>query len=132
MGTSSSAPPDDGDLPESEDDDDLELTSVMNVEQQRALRKAARKAAEVEMAADPERPTARPLPAAGVVADVAIPKAPPVPAATEIDPPAEAPAEDPPAAPVEEQPAAGGRSITTIAWVAFVVLLAAVAYALRQ
>jgi hypothetical protein len=130
MGTSSSAPPDDGDIPDP-DDEDLELTSVMNVEQQRALRKAARKAAEIE-AADPERPTARPLPAAGIAADVAIPKAPAVPteAVAEIDPPP-TPAAPASPTPPEESPAGTGRSIATLAWLGFIVLAAAVAYALR-
>jgi hypothetical protein len=133
MGTSSSAHPPDGDFTESEedDDDDLELTSVMNVEQQRALRKAARKAAEAEETHDPERPTARPAPAATPAEEITIPKAPPVP--TEVAAIDREVAPVAPPQPVAHSPAATARarSIAPLSWLSFLLLAAAIAYVLR-
>jgi hypothetical protein len=124
MGTSAS-PPDDSNTPVgAEEEEDLELTSIMDAEQRRALQKAARTGKAAEETKEAERPTARPPPqavAAVLEEEVAIPKAPLVPSEL----PARA-ANASATAPTVEPP-----TITTWQLVAFVMLAAAVAYALR-
>jgi hypothetical protein len=77
MGNTAPVPPGDGPPPDDEDLDELELTSIMDGEQARELRRVARLAHEAH---EGERVTARPLRADDAVdVDVVIPKAPPVP-----------------------------------------------------
>jgi hypothetical protein len=135
MGTPASAPPGDGDPANvaPAEDEDLEMTSVMDAEQRRALQKAARAEAEKAAAAaapkEEDRATARPPP--GQVpsseGDVAIPKAPKLPSEA---PAALAPAAAP--APARVAPAAAARrSVSLWHLVAFVLLVASVLFALR-
>jgi hypothetical protein len=137
MGTSAPAPP--GEPPKAPDageEDEAEMTSIMDAEQRRALQQAARSGQSTEGAAPPtkakeaERPTARPPPEAAAVVqeEVAIPKAPAVPS----EAPAKAAKEaskqaSAPAAPRETV----AQSITTWQIVSFVLLVAAVAFSLR-
>jgi hypothetical protein len=159
----SASGPDDEKLPHGEEDE-LELTSIMDAEQRRALQKAARAAAEAQglKEADPkvaERETARPPPEAlaAVQGEVAIPKAPSLPSvhpvsreqpvakapAVEEEKPAPAPRAPKPAAAAatpapapSSSPSSSSASSTaspgyTLALVAFVLLAAAIAFALK-
>lgn len=122
MGTSAPVPPGDGEVSEDDDLDDLEMTSVMDGAQARELRRVAR------IAGETERETARPPPSAPLAmeTEVSIPKAPAVPVEALATPlpvlAAQASSEG------ERQGAEG-----SLTWVvlAFVLLAAAVAFALR-
>jgi hypothetical protein len=124
MGTPASTPDDSKAPVGAEEEEDLELTSIMDAEQRRALQKAARTGKAAEDPQEAERPTARPPPqvvAAALAEEVAIPKAPLV--------PSELPkrgARKPAARTSVEAP-----TLATWELVAFVLLAAAVAYALR-
>jgi hypothetical protein len=138
MGSSAPAPPGDGKAPDGEEDE-LEMTSIMDAEQRRELQKAAR-TLKAEAQPEPEelqRPTARPPPEAVAVVEqeVAIPKPQPIPAealaqaaehAEPEAPGAPEPLRSPGAAPRAPTPAAGSLNIFGV--VAFVLLAAAVAY----
>jgi hypothetical protein len=132
MGTSASSPPGDGQGPNGEDEE-LELTSIMDAEQRRALQKAARKLETKE--SEPEeqqRPTARPPPEADAAArserDVAMPKPQRVPAEAREAATDDAASNATPAA----TPAPPARSNTLFSLVAFVLLAGAVAYELTR
>jgi hypothetical protein len=160
----SASPPDDEHAPTGEEDE-LELTSIMDAEQRRALQKATRAAAEAQALkeADPkagERETARPPPEAlaAVEGEVSIPKPPSVPSVSPVsrEQPVAKPAavekkEEPPAPPAKKAAAAASTATAkaavkapapapassssstsyTLALVAFVLLAAAIAFALR-
>ncbi|HEY3817834.1 MAG TPA: hypothetical protein VGL81_11710 [Polyangiaceae bacterium] len=123
MGNSAPVPPDDGTVPEGDDLDEAEMTSIMDAEQRRELQRAARTQKE------PERETARPPPEAALAAEaeaeVVIPKAAALPTDMSHEPapePASAPAR-----PASRDPAPS----TTWAVLAFVLLAAAIAFEMR-
>ena len=126
MAASAPVPPDDGDKsPELEDPDDLEMTSIMDAEQRRELQKAAREAARAK---EPERETARPPAEATALAAeerLTIPKAALLPAEVRPQSPV------PPAAPVEK-PQVDTAGSTAWMVVVFVLLAAAIVFALRS
>jgi hypothetical protein len=138
MGTSARVPPGNDLVPEGEEDE-LDMTSIMDAEQRRALQKAARtgKGEAAKREAEPEeqqRPTARPPPGAAAVAEgeLAIPKPQPVPAEARLAP-AEAPAQAAGPGPrAARTPPGGSRSFDTLSAVAFVLLAVAVAFALSR
>jgi hypothetical protein len=126
MAASASAPPDDEKslgLDDPEDPEDPEMTSIMDAEQRRELQRAARlEAARVK---EPERETARPPAAATALAAeelTQIPKAAAIPMEARPQPVAPAPQ-------AVEKPVAGP---STWMVVAFVLLAAAVVFALRS
>jgi hypothetical protein len=126
MSSSLPVPPGEGDVPDDEGLDELEMTSVMDGAQARELQRAARIASEAEREAD--RETARPPPGAPVAVEgeVSIPRAPAIPAEALRTP-----------APVAatlagaESPAPEADSSLTLFVLAFVLLAAAIAFELR-
>lgn len=129
MAVSASAPPGDDEKSPELEDDNPEMTSIMDADQRRELQKAARaEAARMNQPAkekEPERVTARPpAEAAALAADerLQIPKAAAVPAEALPKTPV------PPPQAVEKQVA--GPSTWMV--VAFVLLAAAVVFALRS
>ena len=139
MSGSASAPPEkDEEVPQpgDESEDDLEMTSIMDAEQRRELQRAARK--EAERQKEPERETARPPPEVSAAIEqeaVAIPKAAKVPSEApkaEESSSTKAGARDPARAhPVIRSSETARPLFDTVTIVAFVLLAAAVAYALR-
>ncbi|HEY8090175.1 MAG TPA: hypothetical protein VIF09_20080 [Polyangiaceae bacterium] len=134
MGASASAPPDDEKKSPDQDgsEDELEMTSIMDAEQRRELQRAARK--EAERQKEPERETARP-PAevsAALAEDMAIPKAAAVPAEA-MEAAREAPARAEEAVATRRFPAVAPQRpmFDAMTVVAFVLLAAAIAFALR-
>jgi hypothetical protein len=128
MSSSHPVPPGEGDVPDDEGLDELEMTSVMDGAQARELQRAARIASEAEREAD--RETARPPPGAAVAVavegEVAIPRAPAIPAEALRTP---APV---PATPARAESAAPeADSSLTLFVLAFVLLAAAIAFELR-
>jgi hypothetical protein len=123
MASSAPAPPG-GRPPAAGEEDETEMTSIMDADQRRELQRAAREAAQV---LEPERETARPPPEHEALAteELAIPKAAAVPAEARV----EAPVSRPPAQAPEAAPASAG--LQPWMWIAFALLLAAVAFALR-
>jgi hypothetical protein len=137
MSSSVPVPPGGGDVPDDDDLDDLEMTSVMDGAQARELQRAARLASEAEREAarlaseaerEGQRETARPPPAAlvAVEAEVSIPRAPAVPVEALRTPEPMVAAS---AVSEVEAPAADG-SVTWLV-LAFVLLAAAIAFELR-
>jgi hypothetical protein len=127
MGNSAPAPPGIDDVPEGEEVDETEMTSIMDASQRRELQEAARAAAK-----EAERETARPPPEAllAVEAEVVIPRAAAVPAeAIERD---DEEAESAPA-PAPRAAAAASSPAPSITWavVAFVLLAAAIVFEMR-
>jgi len=130
-------------VPAGQDDDvdESEMTSVMGAEQRRALQQAAREAAAAAAkSAQEELPTAPPPPPTSGAHAVALPKPPAVP--TDIGHVPEPRASDPPESKVEKKeiakagvvgsaPAASPAAWSNLALVAFVLLAAAIAFALR-
>lgn len=137
MAASASSKPPEGGKPLLDgqgEEDEAEMTSIMDAEQRRELQRAAREAARVQapVAAEAkpeelERATARPPAEHEAIAagELTIPKAAPVPAEAEIEAPA------PAKAPAATTPAASSSSPVWVL-VAFALLLAAVAFALRS
>jgi hypothetical protein len=145
MPTSAPAPPGNGNDPEGDELDDVEMTSIMNADQRRQLQQATRKG-EVERATAPPPPEA----AAAIEAarpEVAIPRAAAVPVeaspgpAPEPSPPEASPAPVPELAPepvVTREPVVAGaaapvRAPASPLWlvVPFVLLAVSIAFALR-
>jgi hypothetical protein len=126
MSSSVPVPPGGGDVPDDDDLDDLEMTSVMDGAQARELQRAARIASEAEREA--ERETARPPPAAVVAVggEVSIPRAPAIPVEALRTP---EPVVAASAASQVQAPAADG----SVTWfvLAFALLAAAIAFELR-
>jgi hypothetical protein len=134
MANSAAEPPDDGRVPDADDDElaEEEMTSIMDAEQRRQLQRAARALKE------PERETARPPPEAtdAVEAEIAIPKAAAVPeslVATPVATPVAKIRSTPPAArPTAAATSSATAATTPVFWVvAFVLLAAAIAFELR-
>jgi hypothetical protein len=106
----------------------------MDVEQRRALQRAARTGKAEGPQPDPEeaqRPTARPPPPVAAEGEVAIPKSQRVPAEALPDPPGEAPPHGAAPRPATAPPA-GARSFDALSLVAFVLLAVAVAFELSR
>jgi hypothetical protein len=130
MGTSAPAPPGDGHAPDG-DEDELELTSIMDADQRRALQKAAREKAGEAEPEELQRPTARPPPEAVAVAqgEASIPKAQRVPADVGRGDVGDRPT---PVAPTGSGASEPARAADPFSIVAFVLLFASVAYALSR
>ncbi|HEY1692784.1 MAG TPA: hypothetical protein VGG39_11515 [Polyangiaceae bacterium] len=149
MAAAASKPPDSKPLAVPEEDE-TEMTSIMDADQRRELQRAARAEAarmqeptgEAPKAADLERPTARPPAEAEALAaeELAIPKSARVPSeahATPLPSPAPASSAKPSTSPepTEEAPEAHPHDpAATPPWVlvAFALLIAAVAFVLRS